>query len=406
MTNKLLKITPPVMKNKKTLYLYFILFFISFKLFSQATFSSGSSAADLATQISGPGITITNPTISGASSQRGTFSNGVAGANLQLDSGIILTTSTVTESFSTNSSTSISENPRLGVTVTDPELTAVQANAINDVVIFEFDAVLDPLATVLTIDYQFMSDEYNEYVCSNFNDVFGYFITSDTTDPYTGYTNFGFVPGTTNPVSVNAINNGTQGVNGAPENCVDLTQSAQFIDNTGGTVTMEYDGMTKKLRAKATGLVPGTTYHVKLIIADTSDSLYDSAILINLISGFPDDDDDGVANDVDIDDDNDGILDTVEDANLDNDNNPLTNPTDTDSDGIPNHLDLDSDGDGIPDNIEAQTTNGYISPAGTYSTQGVNTAYGSGLTPINTDGTDNDDYLDTDSDNDGTNRWY
>lgn len=138
-------------------------------------------------------------------------------------------------------------------------------------------------------------------------------------------------------------------------------------------------------------------------MADISDSSYDSAILINLISGFPDDDDDGVANDADIDDDNDGILDTVEDANLDNDNNPLSNPTDTDGDGIPNHLDLDSDGDGIPDNIEAQSTNGYISPAGTFSTNGVNTAYGGGLTPVNTDGAmDGADYLDTDADNDGT----
>ncbi len=119
----------------------------------------------------------------------------------------------------------------------------------------------------------------------------------------------------------------------------------------------------------------------------------------------PDTDGDGVPDSADLDDDNDGILDTVEDPNLDGDNDPLTNPLDSDGDGYPNHLDIDSDDDGIPDNVEAQTTAGYIAPndddAATYaSNDGVNSAYPSGLTPVNTDGTDNMDYLDDDSDND------
>ncbi|MBL4642086.1 MAG: choice-of-anchor L domain-containing protein, partial [Flavobacteriaceae bacterium] len=372
--------------------------------FGQATFTSGSTAATLAAQMAGPGITISNPTITtGISTQAGIFSNGVAGANLQLDTGIALTTGSISNTFSTNTSTSSVDVA--GGAYTDAEISSlISGGTINDLIIFEFDAVLDPLATVLTIDYQFMSDEYDEYVCSTYNDVFGYFITSDIIAPHTGYQNFAIVPGTSNSVAINSVNNGSIGANGSAANCIDLTNSSQFISNNVGstTVTVEYDGMTKKLRASAKNLIPGTTYHVKLALADISDSGFDSAILINLISGFPDDDDDGVANDVDIDDDNDGILDTVEDANLDNDNNPLSDPTDTDGDGIPNHLDLDSDGDGIPDNIEAQSTNGYIAPAGSFSANGVNTAYGGGLTPINTDGAmDGADYLDTDADNDG-----
>ncbi|WP_298481384.1 FG-GAP-like repeat-containing protein [uncultured Maribacter sp.] len=79
---------------------------------------------------------------------------------------------------------------------------------------------------------------------------------------------------------------------------------------------------------------------------------------------------------------------------------------DTDKDGINNDLDLDSDGDGIPDNVEAQTTLGYIisnnDTAATYTiNDGVNSAYLGGLTPTNTDGTDQPDYLDLDSDNEG-----
>ena len=85
-----------------------------------------------------------------------------------------------------------------------------------------------------------------------------------------------------------------------------------------------------------------------------------------------------------------------------------TSMIDSDNDSIPNHLDLDSDGDGIPDNIEAQTTLGYIPPntddAATYTANnGLNSAYTStnGLTPVNTDTTDEPDYLDLDSDNQG-----
>ncbi|MET2986685.1 FG-GAP-like repeat-containing protein [Aureibaculum conchae] len=83
--------------------------------------------------------------------------------------------------------------------------------------------------------------------------------------------------------------------------------------------------------------------------------------------------------------------------------------SDLDGDGLYGLLDLDSDGDGIPDNVEAQTTIGYVAPnadsQATYTANnGLNSAYlPGGLTPTNTDGADNPDYLDLDSDNEGAN---
>nr|MBS9767434.1 Ig-like domain-containing protein [Flavobacteriaceae bacterium] len=91
-----------------------------------------------------------------------------------------------------------------------------------------------------------------------------------------------------------------------------------------------------------------------------------------------DSDCDGIPDDVDVDDDNDGILDEVEgltDAdgdgipdNIDDDptnpdigdvdgveNNPKLAPRDTDNDGIPDYLDLDSDNDGCSDAVEGGT---------------------------------------------------
>ncbi|MEO1298704.1 MAG: DUF4347 domain-containing protein, partial [Cyanobacteria bacterium J06636_16] len=84
-----------------------------------------------------------------------------------------------------------------------------------------------------------------------------------------------------------------------------------------------------------------------------------------------------------------------------------TGDLDTDSDGVVNRLDIDSDNDGIPDNIEAQTTAGYIAPSGIGAgitdgnNDGLDDNYAGGLNPVNTDGTDEVDYLDADSDNDG-----
>ena len=60
---------------------------------------------------------------------------------------------------------------------------------------------------------------------------------------------------------------------------------------------------------------------------------------------IPDFDDDGILNDDDLDDDNDGILDTVE-----QNGNPAR---DSDNDNYPDHQDLDSDNDGCFDVIEA-----------------------------------------------------
>jgi hypothetical protein len=77
---------------------------------------------------------------------------------------------------------------------------------------------------------------------------------------------------------------------------------------------------------------------------------------------------------------------------------------DTDGDGIPNYQDLDSDGDGIPDNVEAQTSLGYTAPSGSDSNgNGLDNAYeASGLSAVDTDGDGTPDFMDTDSDNDGS----
>lgn len=163
------------------------------------------------------------------------------------------------------------------------------------------------------------------------------------------------------------------------------------------------------------------------------------------IIGDIDTDNDGIFDRLDLDSDNDGIADILEAGGVDTNNDgevdypipgdptsmvdansngwssvfdngtadstttengtPLLDPN-SDGDSLKDRLDLDADDDGIPDNVESHSTAGYIAPnaddAATYETnRGINSAYLNGLTPVNSDGTDLPDYLDTDSDNDG-----
>lgn len=142
---------------------------------------------------------------------------------------------------------------------------------------------------------------------------------------------------------------------------------------------------------------------------------------------------DGIIDQYDLDSDNDGIPDIVEAGGTDSDGNGVVDGTftdvdndgwsnvfdndgesgtihtdpDSDFDGIKDRVDLDSDNDGIPDIVEAQSTLGYVGISGNDSDgDGIDNAFDpdSGGTlsssPVNTDGTDNPDYIDTDSDND------
>jgi len=137
-----------------------------------------------------------------------------------------------------------------------------------------------------------------------------------------------------------------------------------------------------------------------------------------IIDSFdPDSDGDGIADIIEaggVDSDGDGVADNETDTDgdgwpdlfdSDNGGTALTDE-DTDSDGLENRIDLDSDADGIIDIIESQATGALTAPSGT-DTDGdgiddnFDTDSGNSLTtPVNTDGTDNPDYTDTNSDND------
>jgi gliding motility-associated-like protein len=117
------------------------------------------------------------------------------------------------------------------------------------------------------------------------------------------------------------------------------------------------------------------------------------------ITVLKDSDKDGIPDDIDLDDDNDGILDTVENAAC----TPASITCDTDGDGIPNSLDLDSDGDGLYDVLESGglDANGDGKVDGGVDERGIPLAAKGGLMPPDTDGDGKQNPYDLDSDGDG-----
>ncbi len=153
--------------------------------------------------------------------------------------------------------------------------------------IMEFDIV--PQENFLKIAFVFSSDEYPEYVCSRFNDAFGFFVTGDFGSGPTTQ-NTAVIPGTSTPMAVNTVNNGSAGSQQDGTPC-DLTNSAFFVDNGEGNTpnanqNLQLDGFTIPLLTQTT-VIPGNTYHVKLAIADAVDAQWDSAVFVNFLTSTP-----------------------------------------------------------------------------------------------------------------------
>lgn len=246
---------------------------------STSDLNSGLTPTDLANLLvgGGGGVAISNVTYTGANVAAGKFSGGGTGATgiIGFDDGIILSTGDIANAIGPNTiPDKTTNNGQPG----DADLdTLIPGYQTFDAAVLEFDFV--PQGNVVTFNYVFGSEEYNEYVNSQFNNVFGFFLNGQ---------NIALIPATTTPVAINNVNNGNL--------CPASPSFPPFASNPGyfrindltappdctftpGSIDTQLDGLTVVLPATA-NVQRGQTNHIRLAIADAGDSILDSDVFI------------------------------------------------------------------------------------------------------------------------------
>ncbi len=244
-------------------------------LHAQLLIARNNNATQLAQSLAGTGITISNAAYTGSDSSIGVFSGGLS-VGFGLDAGIVMSTGTVD---SISGPSSVFADTWLN-TLGDADLDTI-AGLTNDATVLEFDLV--PQGTTLNFRYIFGSEEYPDYTCSSFNDVFAFFI-SGANPGGSAYnkTNIALIPGTNLPVSINSINSGQPSLGYSSSDCISTSYSAYYVDNNFGPY-IAYNGYTTVLGA-ALAVIPGSIYHFKLAIADATDYALDSGVFIEASS--------------------------------------------------------------------------------------------------------------------------
>jgi hypothetical protein len=224
--------------------------------------TTGLNAVTLAnTLVGGAGVSISNAQFKGALRAAGLFSGGTT--NVGIESGVILSSGNIAKVVGPNTSDSISQSN--GCPGDSDLNTLIPGYQTQDATVLEFDFV--PQSGSISFQYVFASDEYNEFVNTPFNDVFGFFLNG---------TNVALIPGTTTAVAINNVNNGNP-LGNNPHN-------AQYYRNNdlndgGGSINTEMDGMTVVLSVNAP-VNAGVQNHIKLAIADAGDTIYDSNVFL------------------------------------------------------------------------------------------------------------------------------
>lgn len=221
--------------------------------------------------INSPCANVANFSITGDSFSNGQNSYGYFIANTSafpFSEGIILTTGKATAAVGPNNSL-LSEGVSDWLGDSDLEQALGISNSTNATVL-EFD--FTPITNKISFDYIFSSEQYLLNATSNqcnFTDGFAFLLKPiDNSAPYQ---NLAIVPGTTIPVKINTVR-GTGSIC-PPANPI------YFDAFNGSNHPTNFNGQTVVMKAEA-DVISGTTYHIKLVIADQGNELYDSAIFL------------------------------------------------------------------------------------------------------------------------------
>ncbi len=206
----------------------------------------------------------------------GSFNNGKD--EIGINTGIVFSTGNLEDIPGPNLSTGTSggrygqsEVPYLG--------KVVQGVSFFDVTGIEFD--FTPTSDFVSFSYVFASEEYCEYVNSEFNDAFGFFVSGPGIegDGFNESINVAKIEQKNDAVTINNVNH--------------LKNEAFFVNNLNridanqcgipysprNISSIEFDGYTTKLQAFFS-VIPCETYHIRLVVGDVGDDILDSAVFL------------------------------------------------------------------------------------------------------------------------------
>lgn len=300
---------------KKFFYAIALILFSSNVIQAQIRLSSINVDDWIKKNFSGQGVVIGN--ISHRGYPLSTLSFTSSPNVLQVPKGLILSSG---NSFNVagynNSHNQSSTFGNIAVPETDKDLAALISAKLFDICSIEFDFV--PLDNSIQFNYQFGSDEYPEYVDSPYNDIFAFIVSDETSSK-----NIAVMPGTNVPVSINTVNHKTNKdhfidnnlykqvvikrqdpvkstyrgtfVGGVLRGIASIFGSPNYVSGNRIVIApdpellktmdvnlyrnLRYDGITKKLVAQ-TYVTPYKKYHLKIVLADVSDNIYDSGVFI------------------------------------------------------------------------------------------------------------------------------
>lgn len=218
-------------------------------------------------------LNVTGDNFSTGKNSYGSFTN--SSPNFPFQSGVVLSTWSSTESqgpFVRNQGGG--SNLWLGDSDLDQ---ALNINSINATVL-EFDFM--PLTNNISFNYFFASNEYQDNYPCLYSDGFAFLIKEKGS--IESYQNLAVIPNTTIPVSSTNIHPAISFMDDRTlKTCEASNESffGQYNNSPTNNSPVNYAGQTKVLNATAT-VVAGTTYHIKLVIADDRVDYYDSAIFI------------------------------------------------------------------------------------------------------------------------------
>lgn len=196
----------------------------------------------------------------------GYFTRGTS--NFPFENGIVLSTGFAASVPGPNN-TLLSEGSTDWLGDSDLEQALNINNSINATVL-EFDFI--PFTDEISFDYIFASEQYLTSITSqnqcNYTDGFAFLLKeAGSTAPYQ---NLAVIPGTNIPVKVNTVRG--QGVCPA-------ANEQYFAGFNGNNHPINFNGQTVIMKARA-NVTAGTLYHIKLVVADQGNHLYDSAIFL------------------------------------------------------------------------------------------------------------------------------